>query len=284
MHSNSPFDAFSNEVLLMIFSEMDISTLLSLSSTCKDFRRLANICLSKIFKEQNVGLTLKFDQEHKWRSDLLMEFDHVNEKNGNFIFRPKEENSLLRFYHSALLKKPNIYKISLNNVTTSPTNQQEKENEDATQNDETNLLQKSVGISIKTRDGICQKIQNVYRMGNGSSHLKVPFIFTYSVVDIPPPNETKSRGGERWITPLSFECPPSFFYPDEAVFHRFLMSIMRITKKQSTEKTIVSDASQKERISFQKESRNRKPILQQIPQINLYEKKKFSRWLRGARQ
>src|SRR5687767_7355082 len=98
--SNSPLDVFSNEILLMIFSETDITTLLSLSSTCKNFRRIANVCLSEKFKEQNVGLNLKFEQEHKWRRTILMKFDHVNEKNGNFVFRPKEEVLPLKFYHS----------------------------------------------------------------------------------------------------------------------------------------------------------------------------------------
>ncbi|CAG8539403.1 10868_t:CDS:1 [Funneliformis mosseae] len=284
----SSLNIFSTEILLIIFVETDISTLLSLSNTCKNFRRIAAVCLADKFKEQNVGLNLTFEQEHKWRSNLTMKFDHVNEENGNFVFKPKEVDTRLIYYHSAIIKNPNICRISLNNVKIDSTNElQHKINEPT---DDTNLLQKSVGFPIKIRNRICQKIQHVYRTGNGCSHLKVPFGFTYSVVV--PPNGTKSRAGERWITPLSFECPPSFFYPNEATVHRIFMSIINyrpiITKKQLTEKIVIPNASQKQHVSFQQQdSPIQQPILRQVSQIENQERKKFmisTKWTRGPRR
>ncbi|CAI2200841.1 1060_t:CDS:1, partial [Funneliformis geosporum] len=277
---------FSTEILLIIFAETDITTLLSLSSTCKNFRRLASVCLADKFKEQNVGVNLTFEQEHKWRSNITMKFNHVNEENGNFVFQPKIDTRIT-YYHSAIIKNPNICKISLNNVKSSSTKEFQHQINEPT--DDTNLLQKSFGFSIKTRNRICQKIQYVYRTGNGCSHLKVPFGFTYSVVI--PPDGTKSRTGERWITPLSFECPPSFFYPDETIVHRIFMSIINykpiIVKKQLTEKTTISNENQRQCVPFQQqESQILQPILH-VPQLENQERTKFkisTRWARGARR
>ncbi|RIA85563.1 hypothetical protein C1645_781649 [Glomus cerebriforme] len=280
----SSLQVFPDEILLIIFSEADIPTLLSLSNVCKKFNRLANICLVDKFKEQNIGLILNFGQEHKLRSNVTMEFHHVNEENGNCVFQPKEvENIQLKFFQSPMVKCPKLYKISLNKTTqmTSPK--------------DGNLLQKSIGFSIKSHEGICQKNHYVFRTGHGNSHLKVPFEFIYSIIDIPPPNETKSRGGERWITPLSFECPLSFFYPNDAAVHRILKSMINykpVIKKQQPIKNPVisnSNASQNQRISFTQESRVQDPRTSQIEII--HEKKKLfmvplissRRFNRGAR-
>jgi hypothetical protein len=262
---SSSLQIFPDEILLMIFLETDISTLLLLSNVCKKFKRLANVCLVDKFKEQNVSLNLTFGQEHKLRSNVTMEFHHVNENNGNFVFQPKEENFQLKYYNSPLLKSPKIYKVSLNNTTQ-------------------NLLQKSIGFSVKSHEGNCQKIQYVYRIG----HLKVPFKFIYSIIDIPPINDTKSRGGERWVTPLSFECPSSFFYPNDVAVQRIFKSMINykptIKKQQPTKNTVVSNTNikqkQTQRISFSQESQVsqiQEPILQQQnPQIEIiHEKKKL---------
>ncbi|GBB90195.1 hypothetical protein RclHR1_17080004 [Rhizophagus clarus] len=265
--SSSSLQIFPGEILLMIFSEADIQTLLSLSNVCKKFKRLANVCLVDKFKEQNVSLSLTFGQEHKLRSNVTMVFHHVNENNGNFVFQLKEEDIQLKYYHSPMLKSPKIYKISLNNVITQK---------------DTNLLQKSIGFSVKSHEGTCQKIQYVYRAG----HLKVPFKFNYSIIDIPPANDTKSRGGERWVTPLSFECPSSFFYPNDAAVQRIFKSVINYklsTKKQQTVKnTIVSDTTIEQKQLQQRISYSRESQVSQIqepirnPEIDIiHEKKKL---------
>ncbi|CAB5314720.1 unnamed protein product [Rhizophagus irregularis] len=128
----SSLQIFPDEILLMIFSEADISTLLSLSNVCKKFRRLSNVCLADEFKEENVGLNLTFGQEHKLRSNVKMEFHHVDETNGNFVFQPKEEDVQLKYYHSPMLKSPKIYKVALHDTTQAITQK------------DANLIQKSV--------------------------------------------------------------------------------------------------------------------------------------------
>lgn len=270
--SFSSLQIFPDEILLMIFLEADIPTLLSLSNVCKKFRRLSNVYLADKFKEETVGLNLIFGQEHKLRSKIKMEFHHVDKTNGNFVFQPKEEDIKLKYYHSPVLKNPKIYKVTLNNTTQTMTQR------------DANLLQKSVGFSVKSREGSHQKIQYVYRIG----YLKVPFKFIYSIIDIPPANDTKSRGGERWVTPLSFECPPSFFYPNDAAVHRIFKSMINykpiIKKQQSIKNSGISNTTIKQkqiqRTSFSQESQVsqiQEPILQQQnPQIEaIHEKKKL---------
>ncbi|CAB4484147.1 hypothetical protein RhiirA5_421829 [Rhizophagus irregularis] len=264
----SSLQTFPDEILLMIFSEADIPTLLSLSNVCKKFRRLSNVCLADKFKEENVGLNLTFGQEHKLRSNVKMEFHHVDETNGNFVFQPKEEDIQLKYYHSPMLKSPKIYKVALHDTTQAITQK------------DANLIQKSVGFSVKSREGNHQKIQYVYRTG----YLKVPFKFIYSIIDIPPVNDSKSRGGERWVTPLSFECPPSFFYPNDAAVHRIFKSMINYKptikkQQQSIKNSTISNTTIKQK-QIQRTSFSQEPQVSQIQEPILqieviHEKKKL---------
>ncbi|CAG8512243.1 1076_t:CDS:2 [Diversispora eburnea] len=182
------------EILLMTFSYLDISTLLCLSNVCKRFQIIGETCLAVKFKEPNVSLNLLFEQEHKWNYPVDFYFDHLNLNNGRFIFKPKAIEKI-KFIHSSMVKKPTLYKVQI---------QRNKIIEPLMEN----FLQKSYALSTKEINTTIEKVASVYRIGHGSNHLKIPFKFTYSVTDIPPPTESINRGGERWITPKEFECFP----------------------------------------------------------------------------
>ena len=66
---------FPTELLLIIFHEFDIPTLLNVCNACKRFQQIGTEVLSKKFKEQAIGLTLTFGQEHKTRFIVQLEFN-----------------------------------------------------------------------------------------------------------------------------------------------------------------------------------------------------------------
>nr|CAG8625699.1 15500_t:CDS:2 [Entrophospora candida] len=265
------------------------------------FKILAEIALEKKFEERKIGLTLHFEQEQRWRFSVNFIFDCINQQNGDFVFKPttngqdNNENELQnnKFFHSTILRKPTLWKVTYNDNVNN-----DNDKEDEKSQAYVNLLQKSCQLSIKSRNQTFQKIQNVYRIGNGSNHLKVPYKFTYSTKDNDSNevNRLRSRGGDRIMNPLSFECSPSFFYPQESTAHRLLMSITKhkpilrqSLKLSSTKKSIIATSTTNSTIPppsprnftysppFQSETNpsrlEEKKILFKIP----------SKWARGPR-
>ncbi|CAG8558540.1 10433_t:CDS:1 [Acaulospora colombiana] len=261
-----------NEILYIIFEEFDVPSLISLSNVCNLFKEIARIYLAIAFKNENLSLLLGFEQEHKWYFNVDFVFDGICKKNGNFVFKPRQETPL-KFFNSSVLNNPTLWRVLLNTS-------KEHHHLDETNNSSpmagpsgtnTNMLQKSCKLSVKTPNSICQKTKVVYRVGNGSSHLKVPYKFSYSVTE----SAQKTRAGERWIVPQSFECPSSFFYPNEAIAHRIVMSIIKYksTKKSTTE---IISIKGKERVTSL-------PQPQEVIITQGEPPRKPSRWMSGAR-
>ncbi|CAI2185176.1 14898_t:CDS:1 [Funneliformis geosporum] len=335
---------FPTELLLITFQNLDIPTLLKICNVCKRFLQIGTMVLSKKFKDPNIGLMLTFEQEHKWRFNVQFEFSKFNEQNGNFIFKPIKLQSTMRFIHSSVVRNPVLSKVAItgikcsNNdgkvcneirVPFSPTNVTNQNNHLTTlpqppaslsspsptpsnptiksQKLEENFLQKSLPLGIKSHKDVLKKTQHVYRMGHGTTHLRIPYTFSYSVADKPPPPMQKTRGGERWLTPLNFECSPSFFYPHEPTAHKIIMTIIHLRKKNLLKKKPLSSTQ----ISNNNYKQKQKAIGTEIEegfisididtgyheiqnpkayklffekQMNLQDKLKPSRrWVRGAR-
>ncbi|CAI2185376.1 7290_t:CDS:2 [Funneliformis geosporum] len=225
---------FPTELLLITFQNLDIPTLLKICNVCKRFLQIGTMVLSKKFKDPNIGLMLTFEQEHKWRFNVQFEFSKFNEQNGNFIFKPIKLQSTMRFIHSSVVRNPVLSKVAItgikcsNNdgkvcneirVPFSPTNVTNQNNHLTTlpqppaslsspsptpsnptiksQKLEENFLQKSLPLGIKSHKDVLKKTQHVYRMGHGTTHLRIPYTFSYSVADKPPPPMQKTRGGEQ---------------------------------------------------------------------------------------
>ncbi|CAG8487122.1 8543_t:CDS:1 [Funneliformis mosseae] len=272
---------FPTELLLITFQNLDIPTLLKICNVCKRFLQIGTMVLSKKFKDPSIRLMLTFEQEHRWRFNVPFEFSKFNEQNGNFIFKPiksRQQQSTMRFIHSSVVRNPALCKVAINGINCS--NKNEKFGSDnrvpfssnvtnhnnhlttlpqipvsnpsltspsplppnKSQKLEENFLQKSLPLGIKSHKDDLKKTQHVYRMGHGTTHLRIPYTFTYSVSDRPPPSMQKTRGGERWLTPLSFECSPSFFYPHEPAAHKLIMTIIHLRKKNSHKKKSLSSS------------------------------------------
>src|SRR4051795_2349902 len=101
--SGSLLQNFPAELLFITFQDFDIPTLLNVCNVCKRFQQIGTEILSKKFKEQSIGLTLTFDQEHKTRFIVQLEFNKFNKQNGKFIFKPKSRHPI-RFIQSPMIR------------------------------------------------------------------------------------------------------------------------------------------------------------------------------------
>ncbi|CAJ0905820.1 7861_t:CDS:2 [Entrophospora sp. SA101] len=233
-YHNSSLSIFPNEILSLIFLNLDIGDLLMVCSVSKRFKDIGTLCFVKRLKAKSpatfnkngnncIGLLLSFEQEHRLRYNLEFEFESYDELSGNFKFKPKPTPSnnkkTIRFIQSSMVKNPSLYRVVLfgcsklnlkrhhhhNNVTPTP-NSHIATNLINNHNDhQHDFLSKSMSMPIKSQNERFTKTQHAYRMGDGINHLKVPYKFTYSISETPPPSMVKTRSGERWIVPESFE-------------------------------------------------------------------------------
>ncbi|KAF0512403.1 hypothetical protein F8M41_018003 [Gigaspora margarita] len=211
---------FPNELLLLLFESLDIPSILSLSNVCNRFLLIAQICLAKRFKDSNFELSLFFDQEYRQKCCVNFIFERFDSETGRFIFIPKN-HKFMRFINSRMVGSPKLRKIQFTGF------------DNNAKVDNKNLLQKKpCAFPIELNNSTIKKNSFVYRIGRGSTHLKSRYTFTYSVSDSPPPLMRRTRGGERWIKPLQFECSPCFFYPHEPIAHQIIWDIIHFKKNQ----------------------------------------------------
>ena len=257
------------ELLLIIFQEFDIQTLFNVCNVCRRFQQIGTEILSKKFKDLKIGLMLTFEQEHKWRFNVPFEFNKCNEQSGKFIFKSKSKQAL-RFIHSSVVRSPVLSKISfmgiseihfphtpststsslLSLTSSSPSNFSTR-----IKKIEENFLQKSQTLNIKPRSDTLKKVHYVFRMGHSTTYLRIPYTFRYSVTNTPPPSMVKTRdGGERWLTPISFECTPSFFYLRGLTAHKLIVNMIYLRKVLHKEKSLSSSNYNKSVQNFDFES------------------------------
>ncbi|CAG8589148.1 24993_t:CDS:1 [Dentiscutata erythropus] len=210
---------FPNELLLLLFESLDIPSILALSNVCNRFLLIAQVCLAKRFKDSNFELSLFFDQEFRRKLNIDFTFERFDLETGKFVFIPKNDKPI-RFIHSRVVGSPKLRRIQFTGF------------DNDAKSDDKNLLQKSCTLPIDLNNSIIKKSSFVYRIGRGSTHLKSRYTFTYSISDSPPPLVRRTRSGERWITPLRFECSPCFFYPQEPITHKIIRDIIHFKKNQ----------------------------------------------------
>ncbi|CAG8537719.1 11728_t:CDS:1 [Acaulospora morrowiae] len=240
------------EILLMTFSHLEFPSLFCLSNVCKRFQMIGERCMAEKFKKSNVALSLSFEQEHRWNYGVQFFLDHVDLKNGRFVFKPRISN-VMKFIRSPMIQKPTICKIQIirvdeeNNINASSITVDNAANRNGTmvrnnnapnmtaargnQRLPENFVRNPCAISIKQTNATVEKIVKIYRIGHGTTHLKSSFRFTYSITDKPPPLENADRGGERWIKPEKFECYASFFYPHEPTAHKIMMNLIELKNR-----------------------------------------------------
>src|SRR5581483_5630241 len=99
------------ELLLIIFKEFDIPTLLNVCNVCELFQQIGAEVLSEKFQDPEIELMLTFEQEHKWKYNVPFRLSKFNRKNGKFIFKPRSRQQM-RFIQSPMVRSPVLSKIS----------------------------------------------------------------------------------------------------------------------------------------------------------------------------
>ncbi|CAG8510976.1 7810_t:CDS:1 [Paraglomus brasilianum] len=219
------FLSLPNEILLMIFEMLDIASLFAVSDTCKLFNLLSCEYIIKSFESPELTLRLSFNQEYKLKPQVEFRFSHVDKATNNLVFKPKTQRQM-KFYNSAVVRKPNLYNVALMTDNNNEISCLSKEN----------FLPKTAPISIKN-SGTFNKTHKINRYSNNNLQLSYSFSYTVSTT---PENVKPTRSGERWITPTEFSCPFEFFYPQEdSVYKRF----MNLFGKQRGNKTSMKKLS-----------------------------------------
>ncbi|RUS35194.1 hypothetical protein BC938DRAFT_474402 [Jimgerdemannia flammicorona] len=186
--------ALPNEILLAILEDLDISSLLSLCNVGTRFQTLAYIILAKRLLNNQSCVRLFFEQESRWRFTVDLKLTSVNPYTGQFVFTPVKP-TVLRVFNSAILRNPTLQKIELLGPDVESLKAQ------------TNFLSLPKPLQIKTMGSY----RRCFSLHHPSTRTTA-FSLSYDVS--PTPADVKAtRTGERWLTPVAFECPLVFFYP-----------------------------------------------------------------------
>jgi len=137
----------------------------------------------------------------------------MDDATGNLCFMPVKKVGL-RLFRSAMLRNPQLWQVALVNRSAAcddPTSSAAidiKHDLDGPAMPHTNFLHRTHSLDIRHLG----ERRVVVGRKPGSLNTAAPYAFTYSIATTPQ-GIRKSRSGERWVTPLAFECPAWFFYP-----------------------------------------------------------------------
>ncbi|CDH48620.1 predicted protein [Lichtheimia corymbifera JMRC:FSU:9682] len=208
--SSSSFSTIPNELVLHILRQLGLHDLLVISVVNTRLYHIGLQALAEYLASSSSSpsppsspsflllnthtsprLRFFFDQESRWQFSIDMVFEkHENNNNGSmFIFVPVQQGLSFQMFSSKVLRKPSLYRISL--LDESPVD----DAEDIMVLD--SIMSKPLKLDIKQACG-----------QQYDKHVDGQFaIFSYKVHNTPT-HRLKSRPGERWMQPLSFQCDP----------------------------------------------------------------------------
>lgn len=200
-HSSEPsqshiIETLPNEILLRILNYLPTPELLHTTKLNRRFHHLSakTLVVRLAARPDALRLRAHFEQESRWKFSVDMQLVAIDES-GRFRFAPIEAMAM-RFFESKMLRSPTMHKLSI--VGT--------DFDGMTLDMPENLLPKSKPLPVKE---IGQ-----HRIASTYTRL-VPQVATtqtalvYSVTKTPKAL-LKVRSGERWVTPMLFECPMMF--------------------------------------------------------------------------
>ncbi|KAI8881475.1 hypothetical protein K501DRAFT_286380 [Backusella circina FSU 941] len=211
-----------NEVITSILTLLSIPDLLSiLRLPWSRIHTLAKeVLVAKMVDTDNCRLRLYFDQESHWRFTVDMKLLQATERRLAFV--PVDPSNLnMYMYHSKVLRRPNLYKVSL----VGP---------DFAVDDDSFLLDNLLGNkqpSLDIKDyGVYQKNHQITKLHN--------ILMAYRIEKVPE-TRVKARSGERVFRPLGFECSFDFFCQTKNTMQRVFDSLhAKPTKRQIDERTV----------------------------------------------
>ncbi|CDS03439.1 hypothetical protein LRAMOSA00841 [Lichtheimia ramosa] len=195
----SPFNTIPNELVLHILRQLGLHDLLAISVVNTRFYHVGLQALaeylaprsSSLNSHTNPRLRFFFEQESRWQFSIDMIFEKLENNGPMFIFVPVQQGLSFQMFSSKVLRKPNLYQISL--LDESPEQDQDIMVLDS-------IMSKPLKLDIKQASG-----QQYDKHVDGELA-----VFSYKVHNVPT-HRLKSRPGERWMQPVSFHCDPWWF-------------------------------------------------------------------------
>lgn len=196
-HNHQPsLESLPNELLLRVLSHLNTPDLLHSAKLNVRFHQLsAKTLVSRITtRPDSLRLRAFFEQESKWKFTVdlqLVAIDHY----GRFQFAPVD-SMVMRLFESKFLRSPSLHRMSIVG----------KDFDGLTLDMPENLLPKSKSLPLKEY-GQHRLVSTYSRLVSEMASTQTALVYTVSKT---PNAVEKVRSGERWVTPVRFECPLLF--------------------------------------------------------------------------
>ncbi|GAB5586351.1 hypothetical protein Unana1_01251 [Umbelopsis nana] len=189
-------ETLPNEILLRILTYLPTPELLHTVKLNRRFHQLSanTLVLRLAARPDALRLRAYFEQESRWKFSIDMQLIAIDQS-GKFKFAPVEPMAM-RLFESKMLRSPTMHKLSI--VGT--------DFDGLSLNMPENLLPK--GKSIPLKEIGQHRLTSTYsRLVPNITTTQTALIYTVSKT---PEHLLKARAGERWVTPILFECPLTF--------------------------------------------------------------------------
>jgi hypothetical protein len=195
-HDQPSLERLPNELLLRVLTYLDTPDLLHSAKLNVRFHQLsAKTLVSRITaRPDSLRLRAFFEQESRWKFSVDLQLVAIDQY-GRFQFAPVE-SMVMRLFESKFLRSPSLHRISVVG-----------EDFDGVALDmPENLLPKAKSLPLK-ECGQHRLVSTYSRLVTEMSSTQTTLVYTVSKT---PSTIEKVRSGERWVTPLRFECPLLF--------------------------------------------------------------------------
>ncbi|OZJ05596.1 hypothetical protein BZG36_01700 [Bifiguratus adelaidae] len=198
-----PFDALPNEVALHVFDACTFPELAALACTSRHFHRLITSTykhgLAKRLQEEQLVLSVAFDQESKWHATIEFTFV-MTDADGQYVLLPRRP-TCFRLFNSAVLRNPMVSHVALH---------RQDDLAEAHQcalyhprGKDLSHVYPIRGTYFSVKDFGKHEIQIPTQYHKLSHHFTLAFDASHTPDGIP-----KQRPGERWIMPLHIKVDP----------------------------------------------------------------------------
>jgi hypothetical protein len=196
LSTTAGIDNLPNEILLRVLTHLPTPDLLHTAKLNRRFYHLAakTLVLRLAARPDALRLRAHFEQESRWKFSVDMQLLAIDES-GRFKFAPIQPKAM-RLFESKMLRSPTMHKLSIIGT----------DFDGLSLNIPESLIPKSQSLPLKELGQ--HRITSSYRR-LVSNVATTQTSLVYNVTKTPQ-ELTKVRSGERWVTPILFECPMIF--------------------------------------------------------------------------
>ncbi|KAI8581414.1 hypothetical protein K450DRAFT_232959 [Umbelopsis ramanniana AG] len=196
LSTTAGIDTLPNELLLRVLTHLPTPDLLHLAKLNRRFYHLSakTLVLRLAARPDALRLRAHFEQESRWKFSVDMQLTAIDET-GRFKFAPIQPMAM-RLFESKMLRSPTMHKLSIIGT----------DFDGLSLNVPESLIPKSQTLPLKELGQ--HRITSTYnRLVANVASTQTALVYNVTKT---PEEFTKVRSGERWVTPILFECPMIF--------------------------------------------------------------------------